>query len=168
MPKLYRPEALDQMTRRATRTVDLADTGQRRRRELLERARHLAPIDRRLLELHLGRGATVRELADLYGRTSGTVCRRINTLITRLESPIVRALLGGTGVATIPLSAGDRRLALDYFLNRRGIRELAREHHLTPPIVRKKLTWVRGWMQGRRDGAWAVHVARQRERVHSE
>ena len=156
MPKVYRPEIVDRLrAHRHHRRPDLADAMERQRGELIARARHLDPADRALLEMHLVRGLPLRRLGELLGTNSGQLSRRIASLRRRLTSPIVVALAN----AAIPLSEGDRQMALAHFLNRRTIRSLAREFDLTPPIVRKRLNFIRGWAHGRRDGARAMKAA---------
>ena len=156
MPKVFRPEIVERLrVHRHHRRPALADAMDRQRHELMARARHLDPEDRALLEMHLVHGLPLRRLGELLGVNSGQLSRRIGSLRRRLTSPVVVALAS----AAIPLSEADRRMGIAHFLNRRTIRSLAVEFDLTPPIVRKKLNFIRGWAHGRRDGARAMKAA---------
>ena len=116
---------------------------------LRARAAHLDDLDRLLLLHSLDGTLTTRQIGLLTGRSAGNVSRRISRIKLRLHDPIIAALCG----PDLPLAEADRRLALDHFLNRHPIADLARRHGLTRPVVRRRLNFVRGWAQGRRDAA---------------
>jgi DNA-directed RNA polymerase specialized sigma subunit len=58
---------------------------------LLARAQLLAQPDRMLVELAIKNHLTQRQLAQILSVPSGTVCRRLRRLITRLSDPLVIA-----------------------------------------------------------------------------
>ena len=143
------------MTGAAARLRRAAEQAAEAGDELARRAGFLDDPERMIYLLSLRRHVSLREIARLGGVNPGTVCRRLRSIRRRLEDPIVAALLTPRrpGVAAAPFGEGDRRMAVAHFLNRRAVADLAAEHGLTPPVVRKRLTWVKGWCQGRRDAA---------------
>jgi len=111
---------------------------------LLRRADHLPREDRLLIELSLRSQLSQRKLAALVGVPHGTVARRLKKLATRLRDPLVVRLLDGP----CPLERTDRELAIGYFVQRRPLRELSQQHHLTTTQVSRRLQFVRGWFRG--------------------
>ena len=127
----------------------VADRAAEAEATLRARSAYLDDVERLLLIHSLDGTLTTRQLALLTGRSAGNVSRRISRIKLRLCDPVVAALCG----PDVPLGEADRRMALDHFLNRHRIGDLARLHGLTRPVVRRRLNFVRGWVQGRRDAA---------------
>lgn len=155
MPVFVEPSVLDRATQRTLPSADAAQRTEAYHAELLHRARYLQPAERALLQMRLIRNLPIRQIAALLKQHPGVISRRIRSLIERLVSPTVAALVQ----PTLPIDNSLRRMAIDYFLNRQRIGPLAEQYGLSPTVVRKQLTWIRGWVKGRRDGAYAMHVA---------
>jgi hypothetical protein len=111
---------------------------------LFKRARVLAPQDRLLIELAYQRNLTVRQIGQLLDRPAGSVSRRIKNVCQRLRHPLVAALLE----PGCPLDERLRQIGIEYFAQKREIRELARDRQMTATQVRAVLNFVRGWCRG--------------------
>jgi hypothetical protein len=125
-----------------------------RQRLLLDRARFLLPEDRDLVEASAEQGLTVRELATQTSRSAGQIARRLVSLQRRLTDPRVVTLLH----AAETLSSEDREVALGFFVRKQRVADIALSVDLTPAVVRQRLHFIRGWLQGVRDG---VHAFRR-------
>src|SRR3954463_7154225 len=62
-------------------------------RGIEKRMKFLEPADQKLLEITLGGKLSRREAAMIMGLDAGTVTRRVNTLLRRLHSRMVVALV---------------------------------------------------------------------------
>ena len=129
---------IDRLDARAPRAATLRDS----RDALLQRAQFLAPADRLLVQLAVGRGASCRQLAQVLNIRPGSVVRRLQRLGARLHDPLVLALLDEQ---RCNLPAEVRQLGLEHFLHGRTTRELADRHRMTRDRVRKVLCHIRLW-----------------------
>ncbi len=154
------PNALSALGAAGTATRDLATRRTCHEQALLRRATHLDDGERRLFEAHIIRGLTVRQLAGLLDIHAGSVARRIRSIQRRLVDPNVAAVVDAGGA----LSLIDRQIAIGHLLRRRPVASIAADVRKTPPIVRQRLQYIRGWLKGRRDGAFAMRVAMQQTR----
>lgn len=148
MPSLYPDEVLDRLSASAVTSASLAQSRDAQFDLLLKRSEHLAPPDRRLLRLAWKHRMTVREIADLVALNHGSVVRRLQRLKHRLCDPLVVALVD----PACPLSSLDRELALAHHLRRQSLRNIAASHGLPLLEVRRRLQYVRGWVNGRKEG----------------
>ena len=111
---------------------------------LFRRARALAPKDQLLIELAYQKNLSVRQIARILDRPAGSISRKMNRLCARLRDPLVAALLEPGCV----LAPEYRQIAIEYFAQKREIRELARQREMTPTQIRAVLNFVRGWYRG--------------------
>ena len=160
MPSVLEPAVLERRAHRGTSPATLAEGRRSRLASIMTAAQLLPPDERELLRLHFEQQVSLAALASLVGCNAGTMSRRVRRTVKRLQDPIVQALV----TRQIPASDLDRRVGVDRFVRGHGIRRLASDHGLTTAEVRRRLAWIKGWSQGRRDGAWAVHQAHLRER----
>src|SRR4051812_30814991 len=87
-----------------------------------KRMKFLEPADRKLLEMTLGGKVSRREAAMMLGLDAGTGTRRVHSLLRRLHSRVVVALVDdGDLLPELPRDVG-----LAFFLHRRSIRWIAR------------------------------------------
>ena len=153
MPRLFEGGVLERVAHRCVRPVELSADRDAQLAVLLRRARFLCESDLRLVTLAWAKGATVRDLGHLLGVNHGSVVRRIQRIKRRLGDPLVIAVADAGG----PLSALDREIALAHHLRREPLAEVADRLGMPLTQVRRRLHYVRGWVNGRRDG---VRVAR--------
>ena len=113
-------------------------------RVLFRRAQALEPKDRLILELAYQKNLSVRQIGRILDRPAGSISRRMNRLCARLRDPLVAALLEPSCV----LTSEYRQIAIEYFAQKREIRELARQRDMTPTQIRAVLNFVRGWHRG--------------------
>jgi hypothetical protein len=109
----------------------------------------LEPADRKLLEITLSGKLTRREAGMIMGLDAGTVTRRINTLLKRLNTRMVAALVEDGDL----LPELHREVGLAFFLHRRSHRWISRQFGLSEYIVRRMIEYVRGWQEGRGNGS---------------
>ena len=159
MPSVLEPAVLERAAHRGTLPTTLAHGRQARLASIMNAAEFLPQAERELLRLHFEQQVSLSALASLAGCNAGTMSRRVRRTVRRLQDPIVQALV----TRQVPIADDDRRVGIDRFLRGHGIRRLAADHGLTTAEVRRRLAWITGWGQGRRDGAWAVHQAHLRE-----
>jgi DNA-directed RNA polymerase specialized sigma24 family protein len=133
--RLHENRFLDRLSEQ--RLPDLRDA----KSALLERAAHLLPADRRLVELAIRNQLTQRQLADLFSVPPGTVSRRFRRAINRLCDPLVVALLE----PACPFPPDHRQLALEHWLHGLSRRQLCRKHEMSLTQVHRMLEFVRGW-----------------------
>lgn len=114
------------------------------RRQLLERARHLPPGERALVQMVISGRSSRREMAAALAIPPGTVSRRVRRLLARLHHPIVVALTEQSG----RLRAEYRQLGIEHFLHGRSARELADYHQMTHSKAKQMIEWIRGWAAG--------------------
>lgn len=136
--------------------MDLLETRQTRgygrvelNQGLQKRMKFLEPADRKLLEITYEGRLTRREVGMVMGLDAGSVTRRVNTLLGRLDTPIVRALVEDGDF----LPELHREVALAFFLHRRSIRWISRELDLSQYAVRGMITYVRTWQELKRKKA---------------
>jgi hypothetical protein len=110
-------------------------------RGIQKRLRFLEPADRKLLEMTLGGKVSRREAAMIMGVDAGTVTRRVNSLLRRLNSRVVAALAEDGDL----LPELHRDVGLAFFLHRRSVRWIARQGGLSVYAVRGMITYVRTW-----------------------
>ncbi|MDW8263353.1 MAG: hypothetical protein RMJ35_12570 [Phycisphaerales bacterium] len=108
---------------------------------LHQRLALLPPDDRLLMQLVLVDRLSIRRAASVLSLCPGTACRRVRRLRGRLEQPLVSALLS----RTTDLPEDLRLLAIDHFLRRRRLRELAAETGKTTRQVKAALEFVKVW-----------------------
>ena len=128
---------------------------------LLNRAELLEPEDRALLRLAFDRGASLGEVAAVMGASRGTVSRRINKLLARLQQPGFLHLYREDA----ELSPLTRRVAQAYYIGGLPQRAVAQRLGLSLHRIREQLTLFRGFCEartrsglsdGRRNGASSV------------
>lgn len=131
---------LDRITVERERRMEFPPNGL-----LVHRARvALEPRDRVLVELACEKNLSLRQISAILGRPAGSLSRRLNRLRETLQDPIVAALVDSHCVLTPEY----RQLGLEYFAQRREIRELAKARQMTPTQIRAVLNFVRGWYRG--------------------
>ena len=128
--------------------MDLLETRQTRGYDRVElhrgierRMKFLEPVDRKLLEITLRGKLSRREAGMIMGLDAGTVTRRIHTLMRRLNSRVVMALVDDGDL----LPEFHRDVGLLFFLHRRSIPRIARQLGLSQYAVRGMITYVRAW-----------------------
>ena len=131
---------------------------QARRHRVLRRSVWLRPRERRLLEWLWIEGKSAREIAALQGQNAGTVTRRLQRLIERLDTSLVAVCCGAAGRP----GDLDRRLLLLSIVHRQSAASLAEQHDLRLREVTRRLTWMRGWVQGHLDAATMLRPVLQR------
>jgi len=114
-------------------------------RGIEKRMKFLEPADRKLLEITLRGKLSRREAGMIMGLDAGTVTRRIHTLMRRLNSRVVAALVEDGEL----LPELHREVGLAFFLHRRSIRRIARNGGLSEYAVRGMITYVRAWHERR-------------------
>jgi DNA-directed RNA polymerase specialized sigma24 family protein len=120
-----------------TRGYERADV----HRGIQRRMQFLEPADRKLLEITLSGKLTRREAGMIMGLDAGTVTRRIHTLLKRLNTRMVAALVEDGEL----LPEYHREVGLAFFLHRRSIRAISRHFGLSEYAVRRMIEYVRGW-----------------------
>ena len=148
MTTLHPTARLEYLAADATATAQLAGRRATFRETLLRRARYLDPDDRQLLSLVYELNLPIRHIARMRRVSHGVLCRRITSLRKRLTMPLVVALMDETGF----LDDFDRDLALAHWVRRQTLQQLADEHRLPRTDVRRRLQFVRGWFDGRKEG----------------
>ena len=133
---------MDLLEDQATRGYERVDI----HRGIWKRMQFLEPADRKLLEITLSGKLTRREAGMIMGLDAGTVTRRINTLLKRLNTRMVAALVEDGEL----LPELHREVGLAFFLHRRSHRWISRHFGLSEYIVRLMIEYVRGWLEGRR------------------
>ena len=128
--------------------MDLLETRQTRgyqrveiHRGIEKRMQFLEPADRKLLEITLRGRLSRREAGAMLGMDAGTVTRRIHTLLRRLNTRIVGALVEEGEL----LPEMHREVGLAFFLHKRSQKRIAREFGLSEYMVRRMLAYIRGW-----------------------
>ena len=128
--------------------MDLLETCQTRgyervqvHRGIQKRMQFLDPADRKLLEITLSGKLSRREAGMMLGLDAGTVTRRIHTLLKRLNSRVVAALVEDGEL----LPELHREVGLAFFLHKRSQRWIARQYGLSGYAVRRMIEYVRGW-----------------------
>ena len=154
MVRLLRNDVLERAAHRAARPADLAAGRDALDAALLRRARHLPDLDRRLVTLAWRKGATARDLGELLGLNHGNVVRKIQKIRRRLCDPMVVALADGGAV----LPPADRDMALAHHLRRESLVHIAVRLGVPLTEVRRRMSYVTGWVNGRRDGARVARV----------
>src|SRR4051812_10392001 len=128
---------MDLLETRQTRGYDRVELN----RGIEKRMKFLEPADRKLLEITLVGKLSRREGAMIMGLDSGTITRRINTLLRRLNNRVVVALVEDGEL----LPELHRDVGLAFFLHRRSMRWIARHAGLSEYAVRGMITYVRTW-----------------------
>jgi DNA-directed RNA polymerase specialized sigma24 family protein len=113
-------------------------------RGLEKRISFLPDLDRKLVELSLDGRLKRREAALLLGLSAGTVTRRLNRLMTRLNDPLVVAAIDYGDL----LPEGYKEVAIGYFLRGMTVRQVARALDLPVHEVERALAYIRGWFKG--------------------
>jgi hypothetical protein len=131
-------ELLETMQGRGYERVDI-------HRGIQKRMQFLEPADRKLLEITLRGQLSRREAGMILGLDAGTVTRRIHTLLKRLNTRMVAALVEDGEL----LPELHREVGLAFFLHRRSHKWIARQFGLSEYIVRRMIEYVRGWQEGR-------------------
>lgn len=108
------------------------------------RAREMEPSDQLFLELALDVNHTHRDVARVVGCSTGTVSRRLRTLMNRLRDPLVVALFD----RRLPLPQDYREIGIDHFLRGRTSREIAELRGLTRFQVSQLIHFMRSWFKG--------------------
>jgi hypothetical protein len=114
---------------------------------LLERARHLEPAEKLLVELSFKNHLSHRQIGQLMKVQAGTITRRLQSICRRLRDPLVLALIDDAGPGDA-LSEETRALALQHFLHRKSATQLARIYSRTKREIGRQLEFVRGWHRG--------------------
>jgi hypothetical protein len=135
-----------------------AEANEQRDRRLDDLAPLLRGDDRILVELTHVRRLPVRQVGPMLGLSPGQVTRRLQSVRRRLDHPIVQKITDQR-ISDRYLDPGVRRIAIDFFLNKARLRDLAREHGLTVAGVRAHLRHVRGWAQGQDDAVRTLRSA---------
>src|SRR5690606_4093532 len=158
-PQLRAPNVLDRLPARPGGSAALADARAARRKLLLERAAFLKTRDLQLAKLAWEYGLPMRTIAELRGVCNGAVSRQLARLEQRLTTPLAGALTD----SGCTLDEFDRELAIAHHLQRRSVAEIAGEHGVTCQEVRRRLQFVQGWFNGRKDG---IRTARRLSYAH--
>lgn len=148
MPQLRASNVLDRLASAGKDRPSLATGFSDRRRMLLERAAFLRPRDLQLAKLAWEYGLPMRTIAELRGVCNGAVSRQLANLERRLTTPLAGALTD----PNCTLDDFDRELAIAHHLQRRSVAEVAGEHGVAYQEVRRRLQFVQGWFNGRKDG----------------
>jgi hypothetical protein len=98
--------------------------------------------DRKLLELTFNGRLSVREAALICGVSSGTISRRVRSVLRRVNSPMVGALMREEARL---LPAGYREVGVRYFLRRMTVVAIAWECRMSRYEVRRVIAFLRGW-----------------------
>lgn len=109
--------------------------------------------DRRLVELVVVRGLSIRSAASILGRNAGLLTRRLASLKRRAAHPVVRQLLADAN-SLDPLT---RDFAISFFLRAETMRSISIRTGLPIEGVRDRLQFARGWARGQ-----AARSARER------
>lgn len=112
--------------------------------ELLRRSKFLLKPDRQLIELCVRGGISRRQMGELLGLPGGTVSRRIQKILARLQDPISAALLD----PSCPLADEYRQLGIEHFVQGHTVLHLADLHRMKRPAVTSVLDFIRGWQRG--------------------
>lgn len=131
-----RPAALAENRRRIGEQLSILE----------DRARFLPPGEKTLVCLYLRGELRNRQMAQLLNLNPSTLCRRIRRWISRLNDPVVAALIH----RPVGLSDREREIGMRYFLLRQSRRKLAREFEMTPFELAQVLSYVKGWCRGSR------------------
>ena len=115
---------------------------------LLGRRKLLGDEERLLLELHLQRQLSYRQIGRVLEQPFGTVSRKIGRIKAKLSEPMAAALAD----PGCRLGSTYRELAVAHFFRGAPVKSLAAKHDLSVAEVRQRLQFVRGWVKGRRDG----------------
>jgi hypothetical protein len=132
-------QSLDQLEERSGRT-----RAEPQHDHALQRAAHLLPDDRVLVEMVLQHRMSLRQVATILKQTPGTISRRLRRITNRMTNPIVDALLD----SNLHVAAQYRRLGIAYFLQGQSIPTLARAHQLPADEVKQIITFLRVWHRG--------------------
>jgi len=108
---------------------------------LLDRARHLLPKEKLLIELAFKNQLSHRQIAQILQAPAGTISRRLQRICRKLRDPMILSLMDDA----CALSEEHRTLALEHFLHRRPVAELAKIHQLSDREISRMLDYVRGW-----------------------
>jgi DNA-directed RNA polymerase specialized sigma24 family protein len=135
---LLDPRTLDQLTEKPSAATSQPHADLKRLLNLL------SDKDRVLVEMAMKHGLSRRQMAVILGLTPGTITRKIRRVIDRLNDPLIAAL--ADPICT--LSPEHRQIAIEYFLHRHSVADLARLHALSRNEVRTMLDYVRGWHRG--------------------
>jgi len=106
---------------------------------VLNRAYLLSPEDRAVVEGFYHKGMTAVQLARLMGLHPGTVRRRTRDLILHLRSPLFSFVLAHR----CQWSETRRSVAELHLLQRRTLRDTARQGRLTIHMVRREVEAIR-------------------------
>ena len=128
---------MDLLETRQTRGYDRVEI----HRGIEKRMEFLDPADRKLLEITLRGRLSRREAGAMLGMDAGTVTRRIHTLLRRLNTRIVGALVEDGEL----LPEMHREVGLAFFLHKRSQKRIAREFGLSEYMVRRMIAYIRGW-----------------------
>jgi len=116
---------------------------------LLERARHLEPDEKLLVELAFKNHLSHRQIGQLMKVEAGTITRRLQRICTRLRDPLILSLIDDCARrSTHALPEQTRALALGHFLHRKSATELARVYGRSEREISRALDFVRGWYRG--------------------
>ena len=118
--------------------------GDPRRAELIERARHLRPIDQVIVELSLGRDLSFRQIGLIVQLQPGAVWRRLECSRRRLQNPVSVVLTA----RSCKLPPDVRALGIAHFLRGESIAELATTFGISQAKARRTLQFLRGFCSG--------------------
>jgi len=109
--------------------------------------------ERLLVEMALKHGLSRRQMGLALDLPPGTVTRRLRRLVNRLYDPLIDALMD----RTCTLSSEERQVGIEYFLQRKPVGEIAREHGLSRWATRQMIEFIRGWQRGIRQQQQPQH-----------
>jgi DNA-directed RNA polymerase specialized sigma subunit len=120
----------------------------------------LGESDRKLVELTFNGRLSVREAAVICGVSSGTISRRVRSVLRRANSPIVLALMREEALL---LPGGYREVGVRYFLRRMTVEAIAWECGMSKYEVRRVIAFLKGWAGS--SGQSAVGSKREMSKV---
>jgi transposase len=128
-----------------------------------QRVELLSARERMLIELALRGGRSHRQIAELLGRTPGSITRALQRLSRRLYDPLVLMLLH----PSCGLEPIQRQIGVEHYLCGMKQREIARKHALPMARVRQILGLLKMWhgesANSTKRAAREVRGANQRE-----
>lgn len=111
--------------------------------------------DRTLLRLE-AQGITRRALGSYFGKSAGSISRRVNTLRRRIQSPLVRSLLD----PRCPLSDIEKRLAARSLVSKTPLKKIAVQEKVSLWQLKQRLLKAQGMLRALASARRASLLAR--------
>jgi hypothetical protein len=111
--------------------------------------------DRTLLRLD-AHGITRRALGSYFGKSAGSISRRVSTLRRRIQTPLVRSLID----PRCPLSELDQRIAARSLVSRTPIKRLAHQEQLSIWQLQQRLLHAQGALRALAAARRSTRLAR--------